>query len=125
MGIPTFPDTSGELHEVNEERVMREWRMHLPTYNNIVSLDIGVNDDVTITATNSINADETIVWYGSSIAQGAVASRPGNIFTNIIRNRLNADVVNLGFSGSCLMDDFVADEIIQITRGEQAKRSER
>ncbi|GMI59648.1 hypothetical protein ScalyP_jg4015 [Parmales sp. scaly parma] len=116
MGIPAFPNTSGNLiGGVNQERNMREWRIHLPTYNNIVSLDIGVDDDAKIHKSNSLkHSDNTVVWYGSSIAQGAVASRPGNIFTNIIRNKLNVDVINLGFSGSCHFDDFVAEEIVKI-----------
>jgi len=118
LGVPSYPFTSGDLNcgIVNVEGITREWRLHLPTYNNIADLQIGVDDDASVIPTSSIDTQDALVWYGSSIAQGAVASRPGNIFTNIIRNRLGIDVINLGFSGSCHMDSFVADEIVKIDR---------
>ena len=45
-----------------------------------------------------------IVWYGTSIAQGGVASRPGMAFTNILSRRLGRPVLNFGFSGNGHMD---------------------
>jgi hypothetical protein len=50
-----------------------------------------------------------IVYYGSSITQGACASRPGNIYQNIICRRNNIDYVNLGFSGSGFAEDTMVD----------------
>ena len=41
-----------------------------------------------------------IVAYGTSIAQGACASRPGMAWTNILQRALDNEVVNLGFSGN-------------------------
>jgi cytochrome oxidase assembly protein ShyY1 len=39
-----------------------------------------------------------VVWYGTSILQGGVASRVGNAFTNMISRRLERTIFNFGFS---------------------------
>jgi hypothetical protein len=77
--------------------------------------DNGVEDDLAIgvQAGATLGPDNAgppeprpIVWYGTSIAQGCCASRPGQIFTNQIARRLtpNRDVINLAFSGSGIMN---------------------
>lgn len=45
-----------------------------------------------------------MVAYGTSILQGGCASRTGMAATNILSRELNAEVVNLGFSGAGRMD---------------------
>ena len=44
--------------------------------------------------------EQPIVAYGTSILQGAVASRPGLAWTNILERNLDRTVINLGFSGN-------------------------
>ena len=46
--------------------------------------------------------------YGTSILQGACASRPGMAHTNIIMRGLQQEVINLGFSGNALLDPEIA-----------------
>ena len=41
-----------------------------------------------------------IVVYGTSIAQGGCASRPGLAWTNILGRKLDRPVINLAFSGN-------------------------
>ena len=48
--------------------------------------------------------DKPVVFYGTSITQGGCASRPGMSFVNIVGRDLDVPVVNLGFSGSGLME---------------------
>lgn len=43
---------------------------------------------------------EQIVWYGTSIQQGGVASRAGNLYDAIIARRLSREVLNFGFAGN-------------------------
>ena len=43
---------------------------------------------------------QPIVVYGTSIAQGACATRPGMAWTNLVERELRYPVVNLGFSGN-------------------------
>ena len=65
------------------------YRLHLPTYNGIKYLAIGHDTRYPLIQPkqkklieNHNNNKKPIVWYGTSILQGAVASRPGMIFTN-------------------------------------------
>ena len=44
--------------------------------------------------------DDQIVWYGTSIQQGGVASRAGNLYDAIIGRRLSREVLNFGFAGA-------------------------
>lgn len=50
-----------------------------------------------------------VAFYGSSITQGGCVSRPGNMYSNIICRILDADCLNLGFSGSALGEQYVAE----------------
>ena len=49
-----------------------------------------------------------VVFYGTSITQGGVVSRPGMAFTNIIGRSLSRDVLNFGYSGQGYMELSVA-----------------
>ena len=55
-------------------------------------------------------AGRPIVWYGTSIAQGGVVTRPGMAFTNIIARNLGREVLNFGFSGNGKMTKAVEFE---------------
>lgn len=84
------------------------YKLHLPTYNGVQDdVEIGVEEGASISRDEAASAEpRPIVWYGTSIAQGCCASRPGQIFTNQIARRLspNRDVINLAFSGSGIMN---------------------
>jgi lysophospholipase L1-like esterase len=54
------------------------------------------------------------VFYGTSIVQGACASRPGMAFTAIAGRQLNVEVINLGFSGSGKMEPALADLLAEL-----------
>src|SRR5690606_31978 len=50
----------------------------------------------------------------TSITQGAVASRTGMSFTAILGRRLGVPVINLGFSGSALMEPALAQLLAEL-----------
>ncbi|MFN3380470.1 MAG: SGNH/GDSL hydrolase family protein, partial [Runella zeae] len=52
--------------------------------------------------------------YGTSIAQGACATRPGMAWTNILSRKLDRTVINLGFSGNGRLEKEVIDLINEI-----------
>jgi lysophospholipase L1-like esterase len=54
------------------------------------------------------------VIYGTSITQGGCVSRPGMAYSNILSRRLNAQFVNLGFSGNGRGEPELARIISQI-----------
>ena len=54
------------------------------------------------------------IYYGSSITQGGCASNPGGSCQAILERKLNADFVNLGFSGNGLGEPALADAIREL-----------
>jgi hypothetical protein len=55
-----------------------------------------------------------IVWYGTSIDQGGVASRPGSTYTNILSRLLERMVLNFGFAGNGVMEESVAKYLTKL-----------
>ncbi len=95
------------------EKKMREYMLYLPLYNGVETLEIGVPEKAAFEAI-APHRDGTIVYYGTSIAHGGCASRPGMAYTAILGRRLNVPVINLGFSGSGRMEMEMADLIREL-----------
>jgi len=94
---------------------LHSFMLHLPTYNEVVTARIGTESGATIQKDSKpAYRQDAIVWYGTSILQGGVASRPGNIFTHKIARRLNRTIFNFGFSGNGRMELSVAKHLATI-----------
>jgi lysophospholipase L1-like esterase len=76
-----------------------DFYLYLPLYNSVKWLSIGVNEKDSFSFAAK-RKEKPIVAYGTSILQGAVASRPGLAWTNILQRNLDRTIVNLGFSGN-------------------------
>lgn len=76
-----------------------EYRLFLPLYNSVSWLEIGVPAQSTLSFL-PVSNEKPLVVYGTSIAQGACASRPGMAWTNIVSRQTAHPVINLGFSGN-------------------------
>ena len=50
---------------------------------------------------NEYTYEKPVVFYGSSITQGACASHPGNCYIAMLARKFDFNYVNLGFSGGC------------------------
>ncbi len=96
------------------------WLLYCATYNSVRDLSIGVVPGSAITpdepyiAHPGIAPLPPIVWYGTSILQGGVEFRPGNIVTARVARALNREVFNLGFSGNGKMEISVGEFIARI-----------
>jgi lysophospholipase L1-like esterase len=90
-----------------------EYQLFLPLYNSVTSMQIGVAEK-SVFSFVSQPKEKPIVVYGTSIAQGASASRPAMAWTNIVERRTESPVINLGFSGNALMDASVYDLLSEI-----------
>lgn len=97
----------------NMDSSLKQFMLYAPTYNELTSLEIGVAPGASMGVPSKPGIDTTkrIVMYGSSIMQGASASRPGMAYPAIIARRTGWDVVNLGFSGAGKMEFPVAEVI--------------
>lgn len=77
-----------------------EYCLYLPLFVTPKSLTLTVNEGATFEFVPVPWDNKPIVIYGTAIVHGAVCSRPGNSWTNIVsRNFFDIPVVNLGFSG--------------------------
>ena len=92
---------------------LRNYMVYLPLYNGIDALSIGVPEAAEFTAL-SPRSDKPIVYYGTSIAHGGCASRPGNAYTAMLGRRLDVPVINLGFSGNAHSEIEIAELLSQL-----------
>ena len=86
----------------------REYRLYLPLYDAVKWLEIGIPDSTVFTPL-PVRPDLPIVVYGTSIAQGACASRPGMAWLTILSRKMDRPLINLGFSGNGRLEPEVLD----------------
>ena len=80
------------------DRKMREYLLYLPLFDGIDSLYIGIDSAAVIEMpkVDLPSREKPIVVYGTSITQGACASRPGMAYTNILEREMNREFYNFG-----------------------------
>lgn len=83
-----------------KEKKMRHLTLNFPLYSPVTKLEIGIDAGSCLGRGMKYKPVLPIVFYGSSITQGACASRPGLCYQAHISRRLNLDYLNLGFSGN-------------------------
>jgi hypothetical protein len=124
-GIPRyFSSTRFNCSSDNYEYVLidipepREFNImiNFPLYSAVNEVLFGVNENAILSEPDIFVDNGRIVIYGTSVTQGACASRPGMAHTNILSRRLNREVVNLGFSGSGKCEAEMALAIREIER---------
>lgn len=93
---------------------LNEVKIYFPLYGGVNELLIGLDDESKIEQANEYKYTKPVVYYGSSITQGGCASRPGNDYQGHIERWLNADFINLGFSGNGKGESIMADYIISL-----------
>ncbi|AJY74303.1 SGNH/GDSL hydrolase family protein [Paenibacillus beijingensis] len=74
--------------------------LYFPLYQGVEEVLIGIDPDADIISPPPYQRNQRIIFYGTSITQGGCASRPGMAYTNILSRKINAEFINLGFSGS-------------------------
>ena len=110
----------GDLRKGGAEKI--SWKpgtpclVNLPLYNGIATFRLGVDRGAKVgrLPPRRSGVDKPVVFYGSSITQGACASRPGMSFVNIVGRELDVPVVNLGFSGAGKMEMAMSDALARI-----------
>lgn len=88
-----------------------EVTLYLPLYAPVISLELGLPPGGAFLPPRPHAQDRPIVFYGSSITQGACAARPGNCYASALARAVNCGVHNLGFSGSAKGDAPMADYV--------------
>jgi len=121
-GISPFPRNVEDpsLDSRNVENVIatgilagsREYALNFPLYNGVESMEIGVPAGAAFAGLAP--RAKPIVFYGTSITQGGVASRPGICHTALLGRRLDRPVLNLGFSGTGRMNPVVVRYLAEV-----------
>lgn len=109
-------DTTEATAVMNLDGKLRAYKVYLPLYSSLTGLEVGVDASATIEPMTGkaylspqMSPKTKIVIYGSSITQGAAASRAGMAYPAQLARQLPAQIFNLGFSGSGKMELPVAD----------------
>ena len=94
----------------------REYLLYLPLYNGVKSVELGIPTNAVIEQAPAWGDGERkpIVFYGTSILQGASASRPGMVHSAILQRKFNWPIINLGFSGNGKMEPELADLLAEL-----------
>jgi lysophospholipase L1-like esterase len=110
IGIPrdTSNTTVFPLPESNE------YVLYLPLYNGLKLLEIGIPRDKKLSKLVHSTVSSSVVFYGTSITQGACASRPGMAATSMVGRNLNVPIINLGFSGNGTMEIELAELLSEL-----------
>ena len=93
-----------------------QYLLYLPLYNNTQSVEVGIPQGRTLATADAMAAGrkKPIAFYGTSITQGACASRPGMAYSAILGRRLNVPFINLGFDGSGKMEPEMAELLAEL-----------
>lgn len=97
-----------------DESAPTEVTINFPTYDGVKNIQLGFVPGSEILPPSQFKYPDPIGFYGSSITQGGCASRPGNAYTNILGRRMDAPVLNFGFSGSGRGEPAVARAIAEL-----------
>ncbi|MDC6366826.1 MULTISPECIES: SGNH/GDSL hydrolase family protein [Flavobacteriaceae] len=113
-GAYQFGDTVQYRFPIKQlQKKQNEYVLYLPLYNIIADLTLGVPKGSAMELVSPIGK-KPIVVYGTSIAQGACATRPGMAWTNILARQMDYPVINLGFSGNGRLEEEVVGLINEI-----------
>lgn len=114
FGDYSFADTvrySYHIDRMKAREDVSEYVLYLPLYNGVKWLEVGVENACNFSFVPYSSDKKPLVLYGTSIAQGACASRPGMAWGNILSRSMNIPLVNLGFSGNGKLEKEVLDFI--------------
>ncbi len=109
--FPTRKDEqgyTGKMPLLGEK--VREYVLFFPLYNDYIEeITLGFEEDAIVDGGDKYKFDLPILYYGSSITQGAAASRSDNCYQAYISEWNNVDYLNLGFSGSAKAEQVMLD----------------
>ena len=90
---------------------MEDVTIFLPRNEILSELSILVEDDARVESPTPYRYEKPVLYYGSSITEGGIANSPANGYNAILSRRLDADYINLGFSGNAKGELAMADYI--------------
>ena len=100
--VPSVPIGGGyeRSHTFSDGAKKRLITIGFPLYNYVEEVYLGIREGAVLEAAPAYTYDRPVVYYGSSITQGACSSRPSLSYPAYISRWLDCDYINLGFSGN-------------------------
>ena len=114
LGLATPPKTydvprcEGRFEKSSKMEDVFIW---LPRNEIIESITVSVEDNAVIESPSPYRHTVPVVFYGSSITEGAHPSKIANCYNSILSRWLDFDFINLGFSGAAKGELAMADFI--------------
>jgi len=93
---------------------LRSYVLYLPLYNGLRTLMLGLPPQAQLLPGRTPRTEKPVVFYGSSVTQGACASKAGSCYTTLLARRLDAAQINLGFSGNAKGEEVIARHIASL-----------
>lgn len=93
---------------------MHEYRIFMPLYAGVQTLSIGLQKGSCVEKAPRHAVEKPILFYGSSITQGGCASRPYNCHAAMLTSLVDAEQINLGFSGNAKGEPEMAEAIREL-----------
>ncbi len=90
---------------------MHEYRIYMPLYAGVETLEIGLEEGARVEQASPHRVEKPVLFYGSSITQGGCASRPSNCHAALLSAWVDAEQINLGFSGNAKGELSIAEAI--------------
>lgn len=112
VGKPT-KDTTETVLAQNMDNLEKECLIYLPLYDEVSNVSIGIDEASSISALPNPFKGKIAV-YGSSIVQGASASRPGLAYPARLARETGLNFINLGVSGNAKMEKAAADMVAAV-----------
>ncbi|MBR0466871.1 MAG: hypothetical protein IJJ40_05185 [Clostridia bacterium] len=110
--LPKTNAKNGFCDIVKTDGKMGEYTINFPLFDNVCELYIGLKGESEVLPVSPYkNEGKPVVFYGSSITEGAAASRPGNCYTAIFSRKTGLDYINLGFASKCKGEAEIANYI--------------
>ncbi|MBN1554583.1 MAG: hypothetical protein JXA11_07540 [Phycisphaerae bacterium] len=117
VSCSTYPSggkTIEALFDSEPPEGTRDYTLYFPLYRGVNSVRLGLTPGYTVQAPSPRTVSKPLLFYGSSITQGGCASKPANAYTAFIARWLDANFINLGFSGSAKGEPAMAELIASL-----------
>lgn len=98
--------TDGEIHE---------FALYMPLYSCPDEINIGFEKGAVVSAdVDKRRIEKPILFYGSSVTNGGCVAKASDTYSTYIARKLDAPLVNLGFSGNCRGEVEIAQAIADL-----------
>lgn len=95
---------------------LHDYRLYLPLFAGVRAVHIGIRENYDLHPGSEYQPERRhpLCFYGTSLTQGASASRPGVAYPAILGRWFDTPIINLGFSGAGKMDFPMADLLAEL-----------